>query len=194
MDDNLKFQAIFEHSPLAIMYTDANGTIITCNNNASALFGARREKLIGFSYLEIRDELMRSAISKALSGEKSRFEGEYLTVTGNTLTQMRANFSPAFFPNGTVSGVIGIFEDITERRLVEKDRERLIRELQDALSKIKTLSGLIPICASCKKVRDDKGYWNQIEAYFRNHSEIEFSHGLCPECAKTYYDDLKKIT
>lgn len=193
-DNNLKFQAIFEHSPLAIMYTDANGTITTCNNNALALFGARREKLIGFSYLDIRDELMRSAISKALSGEKSRFEGEYLTVTGNTLTQMRANFSPAFFPNGTVSGVIGIFEDITERRLVEKDRERLIREFQDALSNTKTLSGLIPICASCKKVRDDKGYWNQIEAYFRNHFEIEFSHGLCPECAKTYYDDLKKIT
>ena len=188
--DRLKFQAIFEHSPLAIMYTDAGGTITTANENAVRLFGASKEKLIGFSYLSIRDELMQDAISKALSGQQTRFEGEYVTVTGNMLTQMRANFSPAFSSDGSVSGVIGIFEDISERRLVEKDRERLIRELKDALAKIKTLSGLVPICASCKKVRDDQGYWNQIDAYFRDHSDIDFTHGLCPECAKRYYDDL----
>lgn len=190
MDNNgSKFQAIFEHSPLAIMYTDADGTITTCNENASKLFGAPREKLIGFSYLSIRDKIMRNAIAEALSGKQSRFEGEYLTVTGNVLTQIRANFSPTLDSKGTVSGVIGIFEDITERKLVEKDRERLIRELKDALAKIKTLSGLIPICASCKRIRDDQGYWNQIEAYLSKHSGIDFSHGLCPECADTLYAD-----
>lgn len=191
-NDQLKFRTIFEHSPLAIMYTDAEGTITTCNENASKLFGAPKEKLIGFSYLSIRDNIMRNAIAEALSGKRSRFEGEYLTVTGNVLTQMSANFSPAIDSDGSVSGVIGIFEDITERKLVEKDRERLIRELKDALSKIKTLSGLIPICASCKRVRDDKGYWSQIEAYIRDHSQIDFSHGLCPDCAKNLYDDLKQ--
>ena len=60
-------------------------------------------------------------------------------------------------------------------------------ELRNALDKIKVLSGIIPICASCKKIRDDKGYWNQIEAYIRDHSEAEFSHGLCPECMKKLY-------
>ena len=193
-NDQSKFRAIFEHSPLAIMYTDTEGTITTCNENASKLFGAPREKLIGFSYLSIRDELMRGAIAKALSGKRSRFEGEYLTVTGNVLTQMSANFSPTFDSDGSVSGVIGIFEDITERKLVEKDRERLIHELKDALSEIKTLSGLIPICASCKRVRDDKGYWSQIEAYIRDHSEIDFSHGICPDCAKNLYSDLEQET
>jgi len=188
----LKFRAIFEHSPLAIMYTDADGTITTCNENASKLFGAPAEKLIGFSYLSIRDKIMRNAIAEALSGKRSRFEGEYLTVTGNVLTQMRANFSPTIDSDGSVSGVIGIFEDITERKLIEKDRERLIRELKDALSKIKTLSGLIPICASCRRVRDDKGYWSQIEAYISDHSEADFSHGLCPDCAKDFYADLEK--
>jgi PAS domain S-box-containing protein len=190
-DCESKFQAIFEHSPLAIMYTDADGTITTCNDNASRLFGAPREKLIGFSYLSIRDESMKSAIAKALSGLKSRFEGEYLTVTGNVLTHMRANFSPAFNPDGSVSGVIGIFEDITERVLIEKDRERLIDELQNALAKVKKLSGFLPICASCKRIRDDQGYWNQIETYISEHSEIDFSHGICPECAKKIYKDLK---
>ena len=190
-DSRSKFQAIFEHSPLAIMYTDENGTITTCNDNASRLFGAAPEKLIGFSYLSIRDELMRAAISKALNGENSRFEGEYLTVTGNVLTNMSANFSPALHPDGSVSGVIGIFEDISGKKLVEKDRERLIRELQEALSKVKKLSGFLPICASCKRIRDDQGYWNQIEAYISEHSEIDFSHGICPECAQKLYKNLK---
>lgn len=72
---------------------------------------------------------------------------------------------------------------------------RLNRELEQALNKVKTLSGFLPICASCKKIRDDKGYWQQIESYIRDHSEAEFSHGICPECAKKlypeYYDKIK---
>lgn len=74
-----------------------------------------------------------------------------------------------------------------EKQQAEEEREKLVRELQEALDKIKTLRGIIPICASCKKIRDDKGYWNQIEAYIRDHSDAEFSHGLCPECAKKIY-------
>ena len=67
------------------------------------------------------------------------------------------------------------------------EREKLIKELQEALVKVKLLSGFLPICASCKKIRDDKGYWNQIEAYIRDHSEAEFSHGICPDCAEKIY-------
>jgi nitrate/nitrite-specific signal transduction histidine kinase len=80
-------------------------------------------------------------------------------------------------------------QEITERKRVEAEREKLIRELQEALAKVKTLSGFIPICASCKKIRDDKGYWEQVEVYIRNHSEAEFSHGICPECFKKLYPD-----
>jgi hypothetical protein len=68
-----------------------------------------------------------------------------------------------------------------------RDRERLIQQLQEALAQVKTLRGLLPICASCKKVRDDRGYWSQIETYIGNHSEAEFTHGICPECAKKLY-------
>ncbi len=79
---------------------------------------------------------------------------------------------------------------IDERKRVEEEREKLINELQEALNKVKTLSGLLPICASCKKVRDDSGYWNQIEVYIRDHSEADFSHSICPDCAKELYPDL----
>jgi sigma-B regulation protein RsbU (phosphoserine phosphatase) len=72
-------------------------------------------------------------------------------------------------------------------RFKDAEQKKLIKELQDALQNIKTLQGLIPICASCKKIRDDKGYWNQIEAYISEHSSAEFSHGICPECAKKIY-------
>jgi hypothetical protein len=70
--------------------------------------------------------------------------------------------------------------DVTEKKQAEQEREELIRELREALSKVKTLSGMLPICSSCKKIRDDKGYWRQVEVYIRDHSEAEFTHGICP--------------
>ena len=75
-----------------------------------------------------------------------------------------------------------------ERLLIEK--QSLIDELQEALTNIRTLSGLIPICASCKNIRDDKGYWNRIESYLHEHSEAQFSHSICPDCSKKLYPDL----
>jgi transcriptional regulator of acetoin/glycerol metabolism len=81
-------------------------------------------------------------------------------------------------------------KEIAERKQVEKERERLIGELQSALAKVKTLSGLIPICSSCKKIRDDKGYWQQVETYIANRSNAEFSHGFCPECMDKLYPEL----
>ena len=80
--------------------------------------------------------------------------------------------------------------DIAERKRVQEEREKLIAQLQEALSRVKLLSGMLPICAHCKKVRDDKGYWNQIEVFVREHSEAEFSHGICPECLKSLYPDI----
>jgi PAS domain S-box-containing protein len=78
-------------------------------------------------------------------------------------------------------------EDITDRKQAQELQEMLIKELQDANAKVKILGGLLPICASCKKIRDDKGYWTQIEAYIRDHSEAEFSHSICPDCAEKLY-------
>ncbi len=69
---------------------------------------------------------------------------------------------------------------------------RLNAELQEALDKVETLRGLLPICAHCKKIRDDEGYWHQVEVYIRDHSKVEFSHGLCPDCAKKFYPDFFK--
>ncbi|OGR01615.1 MAG: hypothetical protein A2511_06400 [Deltaproteobacteria bacterium RIFOXYD12_FULL_50_9] len=76
------------------------------------------------------------------------------------------------------------------RRKAEAEQERLVGELQEALAKVKLLSGFLPICANCKKIRDDQGYWHQIEEYIRDHSEAEFSHSICKECVKKLYPEL----
>ncbi len=87
-------------------------------------------------------------------------------------------------------GFRGVTRNITEHKRIEEEREKLVGELQKALSEVKTLKGIFPICASCKKIRDDKGYWNQVEVYIRDHSEAEFSHSFCPDCMKKLYGDI----
>ena len=77
-----------------------------------------------------------------------------------------------------------------ELALSNKQLRQVIVELRDAMAKVRTLTGMLPICSSCKKIRDDKGYWNQIESYISEHSKAEFSHGICPECAKELYPDF----
>jgi CHASE3 domain sensor protein len=82
---------------------------------------------------------------------------------------------------------------ITKRRKVARERETLIEELQQALSQVKELSGLLPICASCKNIKDDEGYWSQIETYIREHSAAEFSHSICPTCIEKLYPEFAHI-
>lgn len=95
---------------------------------------------------------------------------------------LRAHVEPLRDSDGVIRGAVGVALDISERHRAESDRERLIVELRQALDQVKTLSGLIPICVHCKSMRDDRGYWQQVDIYVRDHSEAELSHGICPEC------------
>lgn len=96
----------------------------------------------------------------------------------------------AYRTAGKVAGVIGVARDVTGRVQLEGEREKLIGDLREALDKIRTLKEMLPICASCKKIRDDQGYWNQIESYIRAHTGTEFTHSICPECAHRLYPEL----
>jgi hypothetical protein len=90
-----------------------------------------------------------------------------------------------------MAGVCGLAIENARRYQAIKDTENQLRKekekLEKALSEVKTLSGLIPICSHCKKIRDDKGYWNQVEAYIQQHSDAKFSHGICKECMQKHY-------
>lgn len=87
----------------------------------------------------------------------------------------------------------GIFRDITERKQIEQAREKLIAELQQALAEIRTLQGLLPMCAWCKKVRDDQDFWHSVEDYLRKHTELRVTHGMCPTCLKQATAGMKPL-
>lgn len=164
------------------------------------------EKFIGFSSEETcfnqqwwRERVHPDSIpiiSKAesdyLEGRTPRYEAEYQMKIGSGEWKWIgcAGVIVEWDKQNNPIRVLGTHKDITERKQIEQDRERLISELQDALAEVRILSGLLPICSHCKKIRDDKGYWNQIESYISKHSEAKFSHGLCPECISTLYPDL----
>ena len=94
---------------------------------------------------------------------------------------------------GKVTGAVVTFNDITKRKQEEAEREKLITELKDALARIKQLSERLSICSYCKKIKDDNGYWQQLETYISEHTDTLFSHGICPECAKKAYKELDEF-
>jgi hypothetical protein len=89
-----------------------------------------------------------------------------------------------------IVGLVGITRDINDLMNAQTARDKLIKELQNALADVKTLSGLVPICANCKQIRDDKGFWTQVEFYIQQRSEARFTHGICPDCMKKLYPDF----
>jgi PAS domain S-box-containing protein len=100
--------------------------------------------------------------------------------------------SPMYDATGKVTRSVHVAHDISELKQAEHERERLIAELTEALAQVKTLSGIIPICMYCKGIRDDQGYWNQLEKFISEHSEAKFSHSLCPKCLKEKFPELAK--
>jgi DNA-binding NtrC family response regulator len=120
-------------------------------------------------------------------GEDRAIESLKNGATDYVLKDRLSRLAPA------INRALAEVKEKQERIKAETEREQLIVELQTALARVKTLSGLLPICAGCKKIRDDKGYWNQIEVYISSHSEAEFSHGMCPDCEKKAYEELKMM-
>ncbi len=123
------------------------------------------------------------------TGERAVVDNDDFVRKDGTLFPV-AYISAPIIEDGTVTAAVIAFRDITQRKQIEAEREMLILDHLEALSKIKTLSGMLPICASCKRIRDDDGYWNQIESYIRDHSDAEFSHSICPECAQKIYPEF----
>jgi PAS domain S-box-containing protein len=134
-----------------------------------------------------------------VAGNRIAFEEKRQVVVEETVAgpdgepqTFLVNKTPRLRADGTVEYVVCYGVDITERKRIEEERDRLIGELREAAASIKQLSGLLPICASCKKIRDDRGYWNQIEAYLMKHSDAQFTHGLCPECIRVLYGEYEQ--
>jgi PAS domain S-box-containing protein len=183
--------AIVESSDDAILSKNLDGIIKTWNKAAERIYGYTAEEVIGkpVSILtppERRDETLQ-IMEKLRRGEQIKhYETERVTKEGRRI-HISLTVSPVRDEIGRITGASAVGRDITERKRAEQEREQLVTELQGALAKVKLVSAFLPICASCKKVRDDRGYWEQVQVYIRDHSEAEFSHGLCPDCLRKLY-------
>ena len=143
-------------------------------------------------------EVVLQQIAQLLRGETPLPIKHRITRKNGSIGWLRNTSVPVFDSQGKLIAYDGLVVDISESEFTEAKEERQIAELTSALAMIKTLHSLLPICCSCKKIRDDEGYWEQIDAYIAGHfSTIAFTHGLCPDCAKRlypeYYDEISKV-
>jgi PAS domain S-box-containing protein len=184
---------------LAGMYiAGADGTVLDCNLAAARMLGfSSPGEVIGRNlasfYPDTQEGVRRlTALIERLTetGRLDHYEDELRRRDGSALHVLTTVVAETD-SRGILIQARGHILDISERKRLETERERLLDGLTEALRNVKTLSGLLPICASCKKVRDDKGYWQQIETYLRDHSEAEPSHGICPDCRERLYPGLK---
>jgi PAS domain S-box-containing protein len=187
------YRLLFENSLDGLMLTTPEGEILDANPAACNILGRTREEILQ----EGREGLIDSsdpqlAILVAERQRTGRAHGR-LRARRKDGTLFPIEFSSMVFqsPEGK-SRTCLIIRDITERVAAEAERERLIKELQDALGRVKSLSGLLPICASCRKIRDEAGAWHNLEAYIRSHTEADFSHGICPDCRRILYPDATR--
>ncbi|HYA26882.1 MAG TPA: PAS domain-containing protein [Thermodesulfovibrionales bacterium] len=190
------YKNLLANIPQKVFYKDKGSIYVRVNPSYAKDFDISPESFIGktdydFFPKELAEKYRADDQHIMQSGTTVDFDESYLhkgeEKTVHTLK------TPVRDDIGNIIGVLGIFWDITERKLAEKHREELITELKDALSQVRQLSGMLPICASCKKIRDDKGYWNQIEKYLTERTEALFTHGLCPDCAKKAYEELEQF-
>jgi two-component system cell cycle sensor histidine kinase/response regulator CckA len=190
--ENLAYlAAIVDSAEEAIIGQNMEGIITTWNAGAARLYGYSAAEAIGQPALlavppslhqdaaELLQKLHRAEAVEPVETMRLRKDGTPVDVCV-TVSAIRDH-------SGRIIGASSIAYDITERKRIEAERIELIAHLNETLSKVKTLSGLLPICASCKKIRDDNGYWQKLEIFVREHSEAEFSHSICPDCMKLLY-------
>jgi len=162
------------------------------NEKLCEITGYSRDELLQMTFEQITHPEDRASdfepYSRLMEGEIPSYETvkRFVRKDGRVIwVQLTATVVRE--PSGRLLHTAALITDVTERRMAEREREKLIAELQHALSEVRTLSGLLPICAWCKKVRDDKGYWERIESYIETHSHMQFTHGICPDCVQQYH-------
>jgi PAS domain S-box-containing protein len=181
-----------------IVALKSDQTVALINRKGESVLGHPREDILGKNWFDLvvpqeEREASKSVFDRMLTREAGPdvgvFENSLVTRKGERRlfawhTTMLRNES------GAAVGTLSSGEDITERKKYEDDQDLLIQDLRTVLDRVKMLSGLLPICSSCKKVRDDTGYWSQVETYIEAHTDAHFTHGICPDCAMRLYPHL----
>jgi PAS domain S-box-containing protein len=175
---------------------NVNGEVIFMNPEAEILLGWTEAELKGRNVHDVVhnrmpdgsplpfDECRMHNVIK-MGSRFSSYDEMFIRKDGTSLPV--SVISAPLMENGGITASVTAFQDISSIKRAEQEREKLIAELQKALTEIKTLHGILPICSNCKKIRDDKGSWRQLEEYISEHTDSKFSHGLCSDCAQKFY-------
>jgi PAS domain S-box-containing protein len=189
-----KFRAIFENNSSALAIIERDTTIFMVNDAYCQMSGYTKEEVIGMSWTQqispedlerLKEYNRRRLINPDDAPDK--YEFKFYKKSG----EIRHGLMFVSLLQSSRQ-IITSFVDITDRINAEEEREKIINELKTALADVKTLSGLLPICSSCKKIRDDNGYWQQVEGYIQKHSDAIFTHGVCPDCMVKLYPEYIK--
>jgi PAS domain-containing protein len=180
----------YEFAPTGYFNLAADGTILAVNLTGARLLGIERARLLNRRFGLLVSEADRPDFNAFLAKTIAGMDRQVCEVA-----LLKAETAPLFVH---VEAVVSesrrecrvAMMDVTDRRQIEADRNQLIRELQQALASVKSLSGLLPICAHCKRIRDDQGYWEEVEAYVSSHTQATFTHGICPECSRKIFSEL----
>jgi PAS domain S-box-containing protein len=195
--NNHRFQQILLDSiPIPVFVRNTKGEYIKCNQAYKQSVGIDFETIRGKTANEVFSEptalemIEQDRLSYNQPNQKLSFETE-VKKPGEDKTSYyivhKRSFDDA---KGNRSGIIAAAMDVTPLKEQEKKQAELIEQLQQALEEVKTLQGILPVCSHCRKVRDDKGYWQQIEEYLDTHSKIQMSHGICADCLQTHYPEF----
>ncbi len=188
-------KAFHTNSALMAITTISEGRFIEVNNRFLKTMGYRKGEVIGKTSKQLNIFVDRRQRQKVIDEMK---EKGYARDKDVLVRRKNGDILWGLFCAETIHlenepCLLTTMNDITDRKKAESERDKTIADLQKALVEIKTLRGIIPICAYCKKIRDDKGFWHQVESYISEHSEAEFTHWYCPECQKNVLEEIKRL-
>lgn len=186
------FDAVL-NSPVPTCLTDKDYTILIANESYWTEFGPlpdNKKRIKCYEHRSGQACHTENCPLTQIMGGSSNYLCELSKGKKGKIQHFIVTAKPLFDSRGKVVGIVESFQEITERKRLEEEREHLIHELKKSLEQVKLLSGFIPICASCKKIRDDQGFWTQVESYISKHSEAQFSHSICPDCCRKLYPEF----
>jgi len=185
------YENLFEKSFSVMLVIDPeNGEIIDANLAAAEFYGYSKNELKSLKITDINilsQHQVYEEMEAARSQKRNYFNFKHKLKNG-IIRDVEVYCGPVNLLDRQL--LYSIIHDVTEKNRLADERDDLIVKLEKAFIEIKSLHGIIPICANCKKIRDDQGYWTQLETFLREHSDADFTHSLCPECVRALYPGI----
>lgn len=212
-EESVLMESLIQNCAVALFAIDANHHVIYWNNACEKLTGISSGKIIGTNnhwraFYDHKRPCLSDLIIDAEEDAGSKYYSVYeksvllsngfhaagwYPLLGGNRRYIIFDAAPVYSADGELVAAVETLQDITDRKRLEEEKEELVMDLHLASTRIKKLRGLIPICSTCKKIRDDKGYWNKLESYIEEHSEAEFTHSMCPACEERFYMDFSEM-